>query len=440
MNTEKLIKPLILLELNEINFDIAEQYTSHYPGRFPGIEKAISGFKIDTSAEENYEELEPWIQWVSAHTGMSFGDHQIFRLGDIVRSNIPQIYEQLEEKGIKVGCISPMNAENRLKKPAYFIPDPWTNTPTDSSWWSRRLGGAISQAVNDNSQSKITKESAMYIALGLIRFANPRHYLLYWKLISRSIRAPWRKALVLDLFLHDLHQSYFKAHKPGFSVLFLNAGAHIQHHYFLNSPYVKGSSKLQNPSWYISGNADPIFEMLEVYDTIVGDYNSHQEVEVIIATGLSQTPYNSVKFYYRLKDHQHFLKSIGINFLAVFPRMTRDFLVTFSNKSDLEHAKKILQDLKIKDKEEPLFRDISDRGMELFVTLTYPNEIFENDIVNILDKKIQISSYVSFVAIKNGMHQEKGFAFFTPGIAKFSPRNGDHVKNLYSSLLDYFNS
>ena len=34
----------------------------------------------------------------------------------------------MEERGFKVGIISAMNIFNNLKKPDYFIPDPWTET------------------------------------------------------------------------------------------------------------------------------------------------------------------------------------------------------------------------------------------------------------------------------------------------------------------------
>ena len=143
MNKDNQLKRLILLELNEINFDLVNQYLSKYPGRFPGLEKLVSGVKIYTSSEEVYEELEPWIQWASVHTGKSYAEHKLFRLGDVVGSKVPQIFERLEKAGVTIGGISPMNAENRLKKPAYFIPDPWTKTPTDDSWWSKRLGAAV---------------------------------------------------------------------------------------------------------------------------------------------------------------------------------------------------------------------------------------------------------------------------------------------------------
>ena len=439
MNRENQLKRLILLELNEINFDLVNQYLSKYPGRFPGLEKLVAGVKIHTSSEEVYEELEPWIQWASVHTGKSFLEHKIFRLGDIVGSKVPQIFEQLEMAGVSIGGISPMNAENRLKKAAYFIPDPWTKTPSDDSWWSRRLGSAVAQAVNDNAQSKITKTSALSILLGLVRFAKFKHYPLYFKLASKSVGSSWRKALVLDLFLHDLHTSLFKSKQPQFSTLFLNAGAHIQHHYFHNSPFISVDSKFKNPDWYISTKLDPFSEMLEVYDCVIEEYLADNECELIVATGLSQLPYDRVKYYYRLKDHFDFLEKIGINFLDIHPRMTRDFLVTFASLEDAAKAQNILSGLRISGKIEPLFGEIENRGKELFVTLTYPDEILGVDVLKSESASLKIFQEVAFVAIKNGMHQSKGFAFFTPGIAKLSPEDGSHVKDLYVSVRNYFN-
>jgi hypothetical protein len=433
------IKPLILLELNEINFDLVGRYLSKYPGRFLGLEKLVGSKKIQTNSEEVYEELEPWIQWASVHTGKSYAEHKLFRLGDIVGSQVPQIFERLESAGVTVGCISPMNAENRLTKSAYFIPDPWTKTSTDDSWWSRRLGSAVAQAVNDNAQSKITKISALSILLGLVRFAKFNHYPLYFKLARKSVRASWRRALVLDLFLHDLHTSFFKDKKPQFSTLFLNAGAHIQHHYFHNSPFISADSKFKNPDWYISPKLDPFSEMLEVYDHIIEEYLADDECELIVATGLSQLPYDRVKYYYRLKNHFDFLKKVGINFLDIHPRMTRDFLVTFASIDAAAKAQNILSGLRISGRMEPLFGEIENRGKELFVTLTYPDEILEADVLKSESLSLRMLLEVAFVAIKNGMHQSKGFAFFTPGVAKLAPEDDSHVKGLYFTVLNYFN-
>jgi len=179
--------------------------------------------------------------------------------------------------------------------------------------------------------------------------------------------------------------------------------------------------------------------MLDVYDRIIEEYFADDDYELIVATGLSQLPYERVKYYYRLKDHFNFLKKIGINFLDIHPRMTRDFLVTFASLEDAAKSQNILSGLKISGKMEPLFDEIENRGDKLFVTLTYPDEIVEADVVEFGPIKLKILQEVSFVAIKNGMHQSKGFAFFTPEIAKLSPKNNSHVKELHSTVINYFN-
>lgn len=429
---------LILLELNEVNFDLVRTYLKNFPGKFTGLEKLLDCTCINTSSEIAYHELEPWIQWASVHTGQSYSEHKIFRLGDIVGSQHPQFFEQLEYYGVSVGAISPMNAENRLKNPAYFIPDPWTNTPTDGSWWSRHLGAAISQVVNDNAQSRITKKNGLVILIGLIRFSKIKHYPIFFRFARKCFRSPWRKALILDLFLHDLHSTFVKNKRPQFSTLFLNSGAHIQHHYFHSSPYVSEASGISNPKWYISPELDPIYEMLELYDSIIGEYLKSSTHELLVATGLSQRPYDRIKYYYRLKNHTEFLHKIGINFLKVYPRMTRDFLITFASDDDAKVAEDILGAVKIHGKEEFIFGEIHNRGSELFVTLTYPDEIFEVDVVKIGAINWNLFFDVAFVAIKNGMHQEKGYAFFTSGIEKYAPKDGSHVKSLHSTVLDYF--
>lgn len=433
-----LTKRLVLIELNEINFDVVEKYVAIDPDRFPSLKKLLSNLRIRTSSENHYEELEPWIQWSSVHTGKTYAEHGIFRLGDMVGSGVPQIFERLEQAGYKVGAISAMNAENRLSQAAYFIPDPWTQTPSDTSWWSRSLGQAVSQAVNDNAQARITPKSALQVVLGLLRFARMGHYQHYWSLILASRRKPWLKALVLDLLLHDVHWCMFNAKRPNFSTLFLNAGAHIQHHYFFNAEPIRRESKNKNPVWYLSEDQDPLADVLRIYDLIVGEYFSRTDTDVILATGLAQKPYDRVKFYYRLNTHADFLRGLGISFSGVFPRMTRDFLIEFENEQHAQVAQDILASVFVVGVELPLFGEIDNRGNSLFVTLTYPHEITTKTQYQLRGRKFPLLPEVSFVAIKNGMHQEEGFAFFTPGVSPYAPPDKAHVAQLGTAIMKYF--
>jgi hypothetical protein len=426
---------LILVELNEINFDVASAYVESLGLRH--FERLLQGCCRRTSSEARYEQLEPWIQWVSAHSGLTADEHGVFRLGDIVGSKVPQMFEQIEGMGFRVGCVSAMNAENRLRCPAYFIPDPWTRTPADSSSWSQALAAAVSQAVNDNAGGRMTLRSAVALGLGLLRFAQPRHYRQYFDLARRSRGAPWRKALFLDLFLHDLHLSLFRRTKPHFSTVFLNAGAHIQHHYFLNARLGSAPGP-SNPDWYVPRDADPVAEMLVLYDQLVGEYLELPDTDLIVATGLSQRPYDRVKYYWRLRDHADFLRRIGIDFSAVEPRMTRDFLIRFEDAGQALRAAEALAAVRVQGSGSPVFGDIDNRGDSLFLSLTYPEPVGPELVILANGRSVPLQPHVVFVAVKNGMHQAVGHAFFQGRSAEWAPAEGAHIGQLFHAIKSYF--
>ncbi len=426
-------KKLILLELNEINFDFVEKYLQSGE-ELPAFSEILSKKIYQTKSENEYEHLEPWIQWVSAHTGKKFNEHKIFRLGDIVNSNESQIYEKLEQHGFNVGAISPMNTKNNLKNPAYFIPDPWTKTKSDNSFISKIITSSVSDTVNQNANSKISLKSFLGLITSFLLLVRPKNFLSLIFYAFSALRKPWRKALFLDKLLHEFHLSLFKSKNPDFSSLFLNAGAHIQHHYFFNSSQVE--SELKNPSWYIGDKEDPVLEMLKVYDNIVGEL-LEQNVSLIIATGLSQVPYKKKKFYYRLKNHKKFLESLGIDFLEVHPRMSRDFLVKFKSEDKALDAFKVLNSLE-DGNETKFFDSIDKRGKELFILLTYPDEITEKTFFSNSNLKISAKENVSFVAIKNGEHNEKGFLFLSDDIKNNFHEDGRHVAYIFNLILNLF--
>ena len=111
----------ILLGLNELNFDYIKFYISK--DLLPNFKKIFEiQPPIETTSEKEYKLLEPWVQWVTIHSGKSFDEHKVFRLGDIVNNpKISQIFEELESEGLSVAAVSPFNADNRLKTPSFFF-------------------------------------------------------------------------------------------------------------------------------------------------------------------------------------------------------------------------------------------------------------------------------------------------------------------------------
>lgn len=426
------MKRLTLVQFNEVNFPLLFKYAQKYD--FKNLKEISNLDQFQTFSEDKYELLEPWIQWASFNTGLTYEDHKIFRLGDVKSSNVEQVFEKIEKLGFKVGAISPMNAENRLSSPSFFIPDPWTLTRTDGSLASRQLYQVLRQTVNDNAAGRITFLSYCLLLINFIRFSSFRNLGLYCELILKSRKRKWCKALFLDLFLSDLHNKLSVQKKPNFTTLFLNGFAHIQHHYLTNSEFILGSKEL--PSWYLPKNVDPLLDAAIVYNRIFGALlNQDKNSSVIIATGLSQEPHEYPDFYYRLKDHENFLKKLGVLFSEVRPRMTRDFEVVFLNNADRDLGEQILLNLTLN--EVPLFAvDVRDKS--LFVTLEYSREITSVDKITIGCKNLALIDHVVFVAVKNGHHSGKGYVAAKDFPNNIIPADPFHIKDLGRMIESFF--
>lgn len=399
----------ILIGLNEINFDFLESYINK--GYLPHFAKLLKSSKvIKTHSESEYHLLEPWIQWVTVYTGQSYSEHKVYRLGDIVEyKKTNQVFEELENRGLSVAAISPFNADNRLKKSPFFVPDPWTETKVSGNWLIKNFYEAIHQAVNDNAQSKITTKSLFTLALAFLLFVPLSRYSTYIKNI-KGRRKPGMKAIVLDSLLIDVFVRLWTKKKPDFTNIFLNSGAHIQHHYLFNSEAYKGD--LKNPEWYCPRGWDPFLRVLETYDYLLSRIEKFDKIKLMIATGLHQEPHEYITYYWRLKNHEAFLKEIGIvDYKKVLPRMSRDFLIEFNNINSCLKAAEILSSYMSSIDNEQIF-DVDNRGDSLFIELVYSNDIKEqHSIVSKSNQPIieDFKKYIAFVAIKNGEHNGVGY-------------------------------
>lgn len=408
----------IFIALNELNFDFIREYSLQ--GHLPHFKMLLDKYPlIVTESEKEYELLEPWIQWVTVHTGKTYDEHKIFRLGDIVEhQNLSQLFEELESAGKSVGAISPFNADNRLKNASFFVPDPWTKTKVSGNWFIKSFYEAIHQAVNDNAQNKITLGSLTALAFAFLFFVPITKWGAYiGNVLNR--KKPGMKAIVLDNLLSDVFYALWKRKKPDYAHLFLNSGAHIQHHYLFNSTAYKG--KLKNPEWYCPKDWDPLIYVLKSYDALIGKFLKHDGIKICIATGLHQQAHEKITYYWRLKDHSTFLNEINVKGISqILPRMSRDFLVEFDSNELAKEGAEILRSF-IMESTKVLIFNVDNRGSSLFVELVYPHEITQEDVVysTLTNQKVNgFKNYIAFVAIKNGEHNGQGYFLSNNGVPK----------------------
>jgi hypothetical protein len=426
------MQPLFLVELNELNFEFVNQYST--AGQLRCFSKLIGQHGVGTTVSETeYENIEPWIQWVSAHTGKTYHEHRIFRLGDIVDSDVEQIWEVLERNGVAVGAVSPMNAINRLVKPCFFVPDPWTLSPISADRATKALYQAVRQAVSNNAAGGLTMDSVVGLLAGFVRHVPIHRWNQYVHLAARSLTRPWLRAIALDELIGDLFLSLVRKHRPQFATVFFNAGAHIQHHYLFNSTAYRGERT--NPKWYVPGGEDPVLEIYKVYDNFMRRLlERHPQVRIVIATGLHQVPYPRETYYWRLKDHDRFLNWAGIRFASTAPLMSRDFVVHCSGPEEALQSAALLEAARLSGDTKQVF-DVDNRGDSLFCTLVFDGDIEPGRIIAVNGRETDFHEHVAFVALKNAHHNGLGYLIDT---SKSVAQERVPITSLFSCVSQHF--
>ena len=400
---------VINIELNELNFDYVKRYVDS--GELPGFAKLLGELVLrETTAEGAYSHLEPWIQWPTVYTGLTYAEHKVFRLGDSVEHSHHQIFELVEkDTGQPVVAVSPMNAVNRVSDKSVFIPDPWTNTDVTAPPSCRNLFGIVKRLVNENTHGLALRPSDIVMLpicmLPNLRFATVTPIV---KMILKAATKKWARPLVLDLILASVFISQTKKKSPRYASLFLNAGAHIQHHYLFSSAQYTGESK--NPAWFVDDSDDPVLEVYKVYDNIVQKlFAEFPEATIFISTGLSQRPNLKTVHYYRPKNHKGLVGAIVKSnpVVSVDERMSRDFLVTCPDEQAGREVAAELEGVQLSNGESLLRVDL--RGASIFCQVAYHGPPDDRLQVKLSEGSIFFAEYFSHVTIENGIHQTEGY-------------------------------
>ena len=420
---------ILFLQLNELNFDYIERYILR--DELPNFARFFDRHGIvETVSEEEHHLANPWIQWPTVHTGLSYAEHSVFRLGDAVQTDHETIYDALERAGLKVGALSPFNAKNTTEDAAFFVPDPWTKTPFTGSKDLRRIYDAICQVTDDYAEARITARTIVNLSLGSLANANPAKLHRYVAETLNYLRGKiWFRAVVCDRLLADTFLTQVKKHDPHFATVFLNGAAHMQHHYLFSSAVYEGERS--NPEWHVGADDDPLLDMLRAYDEALGGimaYAASNGRRIILATGLHQNAHERETYYYRLNDHVKVMEELGIRYEDTYNLMTEDFVLTFSSSEAAARAERMLRGVRTVDADDLFYRETADcaertlataeevfhtenRGRDLYVQLKPVRKLVPeglrlksgNSLIEDFDKAVTLAQ------VKNTHHHGQGF-------------------------------
>lgn len=320
-------KNLLLLEINECNFayffKVANKFNNKNINNYFYNKKNLKTYTRDK--QEGYN-LDPWVQWVSVHTGLESSKHKVFRIGQKLDGKFYQIWDALCAKGFSCSIWGAFNAILRRKKNIVnYMPDPWSFTQFA---YPNNLNNLLKlsryYAKTYPTSNKLKLILYFIFFLKEIIFSKTIIYIL--KNFSNFLLIFFKcriKSFNLYFFLDLISLVHFinieKKNNTNFNIIALNCFAHYQHNYWDEDRYE------EIYYWYLK-------KFIEQFQILEEKYNS-----VIVFNGFDQKKIHN-EFHLRPKNFNNFFKILEINFLNIEPDMTAGAFIFFKNFEDKINA------------------------------------------------------------------------------------------------------
>ena len=234
-------RAVIVLEFNELSPVLMQRFID--AGHLPGFRRLRDEAGIwTTDAGERPPFLEPWIQWITVHSGQRYAEHGVFNLDEGHRASAPRIWDVLSAAGLDSWICGSMNVA-AARRASGAGSSPIRGPPT-----CRRRPDAllpyfdfVRRHVLEYTNEQVPVTNADRAALrGLHGTARTlRHDRMGHRAAARGraarARAPGGGGrLLLDRLQFDLFRWHWRRARPAFSTFFLNSTAHFQHFYWRN--------------------------------------------------------------------------------------------------------------------------------------------------------------------------------------------------------------
>jgi hypothetical protein len=351
---------LIVLEFNELTPRLMTQFIDE--GVLPNFARMRRESAVYlTDAGEDPPNLNPWIQWVTAHCGVPASQHQVINLGDATKAAVPRIWEVVSDNGGKVWVCGSMNAAYKNGVNGLVLPDPWSVHVRPSHAELTPYFDFVRHNVLEYTRDRMQIDLRQYLSFVWFMMRHGLSFGTAWLTLRQLVSerfAPtrWRRATILDRLQFDVFKHYYRKLRPAFSTLFFNSTAHFQHVYWRNLEPARFDLKPSAADQEAHGDA--VRHGYRCMDTILGKVVSlaGKDATIVFATALSQQPCliydgSGGKTFYKPHSFEPLLRFAGIDpgTCSAEPVMSEDFHLRFQSSVAAQQAGEKLLKLRIGD-------------------------------------------------------------------------------------------
>ncbi len=410
--------PVILLEFNELTPALVERFTR--AGQLPNFARFYRESRVFiTDAEETQDKLNPWIQWVTVHSGLSFAEHGVFHLGDGHKLKRKCVWDLLSDAGLPVWVCGSMNPRFDTPLNGCLLPDPWTTTvapyPEELLPYYRFVQRNVQEHTNDHAPLA-PGEHARFVAFMVRHGLSARTVSSIAQQLMRERLAGkrWKRAVLLDQLQWDVFRHYYRKLRPAFATFFLNSTAHLQHKYWRHME-PEHFTIVPSPAEQAEYESAILFGYQQM-DKLLGEFMAlaGKSTTLILCTALSQQPCLAYedqggKTFYRPRDFTDVLSLAGVNVACrVAPVMSEQFQLLFENEQDAQQAESQLRALRVDDTPAML---VSRDGTALFSGCKIFRPVAPQAVLRAGSGRTApfFAIFYQSDGLKSGMHHPDGF-------------------------------
>ena len=415
-------KRVILLEFNELTPSLMRRFMDE--GHLPNFTKFYDQAEVfTTDAEEapGTGPLNPWVQWVSVHSGLTTDEHGILRLSDGHKLKKHRIWDVVSQADLKIWICGSMNAFFNGEPNGFILPDPWSeNVAPYPEKVFEAYDHFVRTQVQEHTNRKVPLSRGDYWRFLKFMMTHglsvPTVTSVMKQLVGEKMAGfpKWRRATLMDRFQFDVFRYFWRKHKPHLSTFFLNSTAHFQHQFWRDmdpEPFQAKAGALENRA-----KKDAILfgyrqmdELAGRFLKLVGDHTA-----LVFATGLSQQP--CLKFettggkrFYRPFDFKKLFNALGMqDHYKVVPVMSEEFHLYFDSEPDAEKALALLKNQQVNG--EAVFT-MKQTGKELFGGCRIHHDLPKDARLRAEGYNQDLPFFEYFYqaeAVKSGMHHPDG--------------------------------
>ncbi|MEX2292598.1 MAG: hypothetical protein WD691_02325 [Acidimicrobiales bacterium] len=382
-------RSVVVLELNELCPTLLDRFMDS--GDLPNFARLRSESVVyTTDADEPQGRLNPWIQWVTAHTGAGFDDHGVFKLGEGSNLRLPTVADVVTDAGGTSWLCGPMNVVPIRPVRGTWLPDPWNPDeagPAALAPFARFVRANVQEHTNASNRLGVRAHLRFLAFMARHGLSASTVRAVLAQLASERRRGQrWRRAALLDRFQWDLFRHELLKSRPTFATYFSNTTAHYQHLYWRYmdpDPFELKPTEVETAEY-----GDAVAFGYREMDRLVGDALrlAEDDITLVFCTALSQQPYTikdaeGGSRFYRPNNIAAFAGMLGLTGIGkVAPVMSAQFHLLFDDEADAAAAEAVLRDARVG--ERSAF-DVRRKGSDVFTGFALTDDLPADAMIDV---------------------------------------------------------